>query len=152
MSRRKADAKSSKRNEREAADQKPDRIPVNNALQFWSLCGQPACRRARACVGDAEACFKRFWPLVPEEFKVWFRAGIKARVDGHSPREAAAIGDTEVVRWKACVAQYGAPETPLGPAPSAMDKRAASAPDENAASAVDEGAAKTGQGPRIRTL
>src|SRR5258708_33393106 len=59
-------------------------------LLFWQFCGHRKCLRTRACVVDAEDCFDRFWPLVPEEFKIGIRTQIKAAKAGLSPAETKA--------------------------------------------------------------
>ena len=43
-----------------------------NAFALWRTCWRKACRRARACCGDANACLKQALPRVPH--KVQWRA------------------------------------------------------------------------------
>jgi hypothetical protein len=69
-----------------------------NTFQFWSVCAESPCRRRKSCVGDADACFERRWWLVPEKIKIFFRAGIKARIAGLSVEEACRVADEEVAR------------------------------------------------------
>lgn len=68
-------------------------------LQFWRVCGDPQCRRQRACEKDMHACFARHWPMMPEETKVWLRAASVALDQGNSPEQA-------VMRGRAAVEQY----------------------------------------------
>jgi hypothetical protein len=39
-------------------------------FRFWRFCTFPACRRARACKGDADACLKRSINQVPRQ-EIW---------------------------------------------------------------------------------
>jgi hypothetical protein len=39
---------------------------------LWRLCARPACRRARACRGDARRCFPSNLRLLPEGVQGWF--------------------------------------------------------------------------------
>ncbi len=94
-------------------------------LLFWTVCGS-RCRRAKACMGDPHACFKRWWPHVPEEVKNWFRFSIKARQAGMTPAEASRHVKAEMARWNEIERGWGpnpyAPAsataaTPVEPAP-----------------------------------
>jgi hypothetical protein len=38
---------------------------------LWRLCARPACRRARACRGDARLCFSRQFHLLPQDVRRW---------------------------------------------------------------------------------
>jgi hypothetical protein len=49
---------------------------------FWRVCPHKRCRRALLCSSNPYACFHRFWPHVPEEEKVQYRAMIRARQEG----------------------------------------------------------------------
>ena len=80
---------------------------LNNVLKFWRLCTKAPCRRAHACMGDAQSCLTRHWVIVPQDFKIWFRAAIQARCEGLSPEEANRAGEAEVKRRKELEAQYG---------------------------------------------
>ena len=72
---------------------------VCNTLAFWRFCSAGACRRGHLCVGDAGACFRRHWPNVPEDIKVWLRAMIKARAAGHSMEQTARIAAAEMEQY-----------------------------------------------------
>ena len=69
-----------------------------NTFEFWSVCPQSPCRRRKSCAGDAGACFERWWWVLPEKVKIFFRAGIKARIAGLSIDEACRVADEEVAR------------------------------------------------------
>ena len=95
-------------------------------LKFWRACAQKLCRRTHACSGDPHACFARWWPPIPEDEKVWFRAMIKARVAGLGPREIVKAADAEVARYADLLArhierraQYEQPQTGAKSAPIA---------------------------------
>ena len=60
----------------------------NNELKFWRACPTKRCRRARMCVGDGERCHAIFWPVVPEEAKVFWRAALDAIRDNRGARQA----------------------------------------------------------------
>lgn len=80
-------------------------------LRICHACRVKACRRARICRGDPHECFLRFWRKLPEESKVWLRAGISARCSGASVEQARNIADSERARWLAL--QNWAPGGPL---------------------------------------
>lgn len=71
---------------------------VCNGFHFWRVCAEKSCHRRKACMGDTEACFERRWPWVHEGDKIFFRAGIKARVAGLSVDEACRVAEEEVAR------------------------------------------------------
>jgi hypothetical protein len=81
---------------------------ICNAFQFWSVCSDRRCQRGQSCSGDAEACFKRWWWVLPEEARVFFRAGIKARHAGLSVEEAYREADAEVARSAEHIARVDA--------------------------------------------
>jgi hypothetical protein len=70
---------------------------ICTAFKAWRDC-DTACRRAHSCAGDSTACFRRVWPRVGEQSKIWIRTAIKARDDGHSVAEASRMADAEVIR------------------------------------------------------
>jgi hypothetical protein len=72
----------------------------NNLLEFWRVCTKAPCRRAHACMGEPESCFRRHWLMLPEDFKHWFRGVVRARAEGLSPEEANRAGEAEVQRCK----------------------------------------------------
>jgi hypothetical protein len=65
---------------------------------FWRVCAEKSCRRAKACMGDADACFERHWPWVHEGDKIFFRTVIKMRLAGLSHAEACRAAAEEVAR------------------------------------------------------
>jgi hypothetical protein len=86
-------------------------------LKFYIACGQAKCRRVRACVGDANECFPRLWPVVPENLKFGIRVAAKARAAGLSTAETEAEIKRELARWRETVAPRIAAE-PASQAPS----------------------------------
>ena|SRR5262245_23115174 len=68
-------------------------------LRFWTVCRHARCRRARACTGDADACFVDRWREMPGHLRVFFHTNIEALFDGASPQEAKRQADAEVERW-----------------------------------------------------
>lgn len=113
----------------EADGEAHDLRALCRALEFWRVCGKPVCRRALDCMGDAEACFRRFWPEIPERTKVWIRAAIAARAGGMGNKAAALAADAEVARWHELQMRY-APK-PASPEPvkhSEAPKRVAPMP------------------------
>ena len=79
---------------------------------FWKACGSKQCLRARACAGDADVCFSRFWPLVPQELKIGIHALIKATQARLSKSETKAAIVREITRWRATMAPKPAPQAP----------------------------------------
>jgi hypothetical protein len=79
----------------------PDtRWVLNNALKFWRACPTRRCRRARMCVGDGRRCHAIFWPVVPEEAKVFWRAALDALRDNPSTRRAERLADTAAADFR----------------------------------------------------
>jgi hypothetical protein len=91
------------------------RAGICNALKFWLRCHDRRCRRQRACSGDPHACFRRHWALYSEEEKVWLRAGIKARVQGLSPQDAALAANAELARHLALMEKHAPQPAPAPP-------------------------------------
>jgi hypothetical protein len=65
--------------------QQPSRLTVRETARhisdlycLWRCCGKPACRRARACRGDARACLTAL-PLVPPDAVLFLKAMDQAR-------------------------------------------------------------------------
>jgi hypothetical protein len=112
---------------RKAADPEGWRRSVHNILCFPRVCPHKRCKRARACAGDARACFRRWWPVVPEAFKVEFRTIIKALHDGASPAEAGRMAAAEVARWRAMEARFAEQEARRH-APVAVERKPAPQP------------------------
>lgn len=80
-----------------------------NILGLWRLCGDAACRRARACRGDALVCFPRNINLLPQGVREWFTALGEAQADGLTFDEAMrSLEDTPESEafedWSAAVA------------------------------------------------
>jgi hypothetical protein len=106
---------------------------------FWRACGHKRCLRARACALESNDCFRRFWPLVPEQTKISLRAGVEASAAGRSKPEIAAAIARAQARWRAT---QPPPEAPSA-TPQAVE--AAAAPPRRIA-------APARSGPRIRML
>ena len=66
---------------------------LNNALKFWTACPTARCRRAKSCVGDPAVCHAIFWPVVPQEVKVWWVTLCAARREDLSFRQAKRSAD-----------------------------------------------------------
>jgi len=73
---------------------------LNNALKFWRACPTKRCRRARSCVGDTMRCHKIFWPVVPQELKVWWRAVLDAKRTNRTARQAGRLAETAAAEWR----------------------------------------------------
>jgi hypothetical protein len=110
-----ADAFRAHREEQEKA-----RRGLCSLLFFWKACGRKQCLRARACVVDADDCFSRFWPLVPEELKISIRATVKARQARLSPDETAAEIKRARARWRETMAPRAVPQAAAEPAPQSL--------------------------------
>ena len=144
MPRKRAGANGHHRREIEEEAPQGHRAHLNTFLDFWRVCGAAPCRRAHACRGDADACFGRHWPMVSEEFKVWFRAMVNARSAGRTPQEVDRIAMAEVARWRELMAQRAAP--------AAADHVQAS-PDEHPGSRESAAAvASPSPNPRLRSV
>jgi len=115
------------------------RRAVCSLLLFWRACGHKRCLRARACALESNECFRRFWPLVPEQTKISLRAGMEASAAGLSKPEIAAAIARAIERWRATQA----PPATENPAPQ---------PVEVAAAPPRRVAAPARPGPRIRVL
>lgn len=61
---------------------------LSNLFMTWKSCERAACRRARACEGDIQACWLRNWRSADENDRQWFRDWIKARASGMTVAEA----------------------------------------------------------------
>ena len=74
-------------------------------LRHWPVIpGDPGIgpnRKAGHGYGDPYACFQRYWPHVPEEAKVRYRAMIRAAQAGLGAREIAAAARAAVAGWGA---------------------------------------------------
>ena len=56
----------------------------------WRDCNKPACRRAKACRGEAVQCFRRWWRGLPEEKREEGRALIRGLVEARAQVETAS--------------------------------------------------------------
>jgi hypothetical protein len=77
---------------RQAAEHAAMKRWQSDLFHFWRDCASRACRRARACSGDAVACMEQRWETLPEAEKIWYRVAIKTLAGGATPREAFAAG------------------------------------------------------------
>jgi hypothetical protein len=85
---------------------------LNSGLMFWKACGHKRCMRAHACVtGDGSDCSRRLWPVLPEQFKIGFRALVKARQARLSDAETKAAIVREIRRWREMIARQNASQT-----------------------------------------
>jgi hypothetical protein len=91
-----------------AAERNAARRELCSALTFWKFCGAPACKRAKACAGDGEACFRNFWPALPEDVKVMVRAHMTASAAGLPKPQVAAEVERAHRRWCEVQAQAAA--------------------------------------------
>jgi hypothetical protein len=71
---------------------------IADLFTFWWACPDDRCRRRRACAGDSNACFKRYWWLVPEAHKINFNTFVRARVDGMSVQQASRAAADAIAR------------------------------------------------------
>ena len=115
------------------------RREVCSLLLFWQACGHKRCLRARACARESNDCFRRFWPLVPEQLKISIRAGMEASAAGLSKPEIAAAIARAQARWRATQA----PPATENPAPQSVE--VAVAPPRRIATPARSG-------PRVRML
>ncbi len=68
---------------------------------LWRLCGKPACRRARACHGDARSCFSREIHLLPEGVRAWFDGLAEMQTEGLPFDDAMEELDATAMRRRA---------------------------------------------------
>jgi hypothetical protein len=68
---------------------KEARRMLYTAWLFWKYCPHKRCRHHCACAGDVERCHDRFWPFVPEDVKVMFRAYLTAWAGDKLPQHEA---------------------------------------------------------------
>jgi hypothetical protein len=88
-------------------EEEESRRQLCTGLTFWRVCRHKQCNRQRACAGDADRCFTRFWPMVPEETKTYFRAYITASArDKLSHHEANRQARAEVARYLEMEARF----------------------------------------------
>jgi len=70
-----------------------DRQLVHSALGYPRACPNRRCRRHRKCVGDPDYCHAIFWPVVPEEAKVWLRSLDRSGEANHTVKKAERIAE-----------------------------------------------------------
>ena len=71
---------------------------IADLFTFWLACPNDGCRRRRACAGDANTCFERYWWLVPEAHKISFNSFVRARVAGMSVQQASRAAGEAIAR------------------------------------------------------
>ena len=86
---KRAQEQAQRENEARRRQQIESRRGLCTMLKFRLFCTDQRCKRARKCVGDAGACFDRFWPHVPEDLKNEIRQTIIFVNDGMPLRQAA---------------------------------------------------------------
>jgi hypothetical protein len=79
--------------ERRAASDAEELRRCNDAFMFFRVCRNGACRRANTCRGEPHGCSERHWNMFSEGQKVWFRAAIRALLDGQSVQQAKATAN-----------------------------------------------------------
>jgi hypothetical protein len=112
-----------------------------NVIEIWRVCRERRCRRARACIGDLERCWKFHIPLIPQDTKTWVKKMFEMRLAGYSSEEASAAADRHLAEVKAAEAAFDAAESACA-APPAV-------PDETARQPAAPARAPM---PRVRTL
>jgi hypothetical protein len=113
---------------------------VHTKLLFWRVCEEKACKRARGCRGDVDACWRRWRPAVPDELMTRLRIAIQARVAGASVEEAIRAANEHVAAIEAALANARTP-------PNA--ETVPSAAPDNDPSPVD---LITATAPRVRVI
>jgi hypothetical protein len=76
----------------------------SDMYRLWRLCDRPLCRRARACRGDGQKCFRRHAKLIPERARLWLLM-LRTAQEWNIPFEEAVEGlEQERVAYRAWVA------------------------------------------------
>ena len=78
-----------------------------NMLRLWALCGKPACRRARSCRRDPDACLARYAPLVPEDVRGAVALMAEGKRYGLSYDEVRADAGPEIAAFEGWIARVG---------------------------------------------
>ena len=134
---------------------------ANTHFLFWRVCGDKACRRTSRCAGgEPEACFDRWWPVVPERDKVYFRACITQMKEGMTAEELGRAARAEVERAAEHIARIEAEQARAREARQAVEKDTAevSHPTAQALSVQPPtrrfagGGKEERSGPRVRVL
>jgi hypothetical protein len=69
----------------------------NDLFELWRYCDLKRCSRGKGCLGhDPGECGMRFFPHMPDEFKLWLRHALELRRAGVPPEEASRRADAEV--------------------------------------------------------
>jgi hypothetical protein len=80
--------------------QEESRRRLCTGLMFWKVCQHKQCNRKRGCAGEVDRCFGRWWPQVPEDVKIYYRAYVTAVGQNKlSPHEAVRHAKQEVARY-----------------------------------------------------
>jgi hypothetical protein len=80
---------------------------LSNLLGIPHLCGRAACRRAKSCSGDGDACTARYAALVPEGARRFAVTLLEAREAGHTFEDALALAREEgeaLQAWRTALA------------------------------------------------
>ena len=77
-------------------------------FKIWQVCSNNACRRARRCSGDADACWRRWWQNAPEETRIILREGIRAQAEGATRIESIRIARQKLAEWREQEAKFAA--------------------------------------------
>jgi hypothetical protein len=68
-------------------------------LGFYRACSQKSCRRAGACLGEGDACFRQWWPHVHPQVKMLERTYYRAMFDGAPADEAWRRASAASQEW-----------------------------------------------------
>jgi hypothetical protein len=141
-------------------EQTASRRHMCSDLMFWKACGSKQCLRMHVCTGDADACFNRLWPLLPEEVKITIRATARALKNRLSKPEILAEVARDLARWREVAALQAAtkptraPYTQRNYAPSS-DAPSSDAPKSISPSSVaarPRTSSRRVPGPKVRVL
>lgn len=75
-------------------------LMLGNVMKLWRACPVKRCRRAKTCIGIGNPCDAIFWPVLPEDLKVWWRVAIQARCDGCTERQSRRAADAAAENWR----------------------------------------------------
>ena len=81
---------------------------VCNIFGLWRVCAEKPCQRRKSCSGDMHACFQRWWWLVPEQHKTFYRSYLRAHAEGVSHDDALRRAAAEVEERAAEIAERNA--------------------------------------------
>jgi hypothetical protein len=114
------------------------------------VCEHRACKRNEGCAGDPYACHARWWPVVPERYKVRHRAIIAARAEGRSVEEALAHAEAEVSRLADHIAFVEVQEDAQIEALAAAERGEETSPAAEFGGGAERKEVRSG--PRVRAL